>query len=50
MDSKALQSALSPDSLQSTASANAAAKVIDDSARFVATHLSDRLVASRSSN
>lgn len=42
MDAKALQGALTADSLQSTASANAAAKVIDDTARFVAQHLSDR--------
>lgn len=42
MDAKALQGALSPNSLRSTDSTNAAAKVIDDVARYVAQHLSDR--------
>lgn len=42
MDCKALQGALTPESLQSTQSADAAAKVIDDAARYVAKHLSDR--------
>lgn len=42
MDAKALQGALTPDSLRSTDSANAATKTIDNVARYVAQHLSDR--------
>lgn len=42
MDYEALRSALAPDSLASTDVAEASAQVIDNAARYVATHLPER--------